>query len=146
MATRSSLYLNWSSVTVTPGTGMAISLANILEVDPGIDATQLPFYGDARAFAVALAQVMERRTMTITGGDVWKLLSIPKGTPCTIVAVLNDLTNGASTGAITFTLANAFRKSIDHDAKNNQYATASVMFEAISTDGTTDPLSVAQAA
>lgn len=144
--TASGLYMNWTGVTVTPPSpASAITIDEVVEVDFGKGGEMKPWYADACSFAKALKQVHRQRTCTIMGGNVAKLGSIPDNTPCTIVAVLNDLNNGTSTGAITFTLINAVLRENPFKGQNSEYATGHITFEAFSTDGTTDPLSSAVA-
>src|SRR4051794_25135870 len=98
--TPSNLFMNWSSVTVVYGaTPTTITLTGVTNVEIDGKSQQQVFYGDARAFPRKIRNTQKTRKVTIHGGDVAKLLSIPEDTPCTITAVLDDVDNGHAAGS-----------------------------------------------
>lgn len=139
----SGLYMNWTGVTVTHGTApTTIAIDEVTDMDFGREGEVKRWSADAAKFAKALVVKNKRRTVTIKGGDVAKLASVPEDTPCTVVGILNDLNNGAGTGALTCTVTNAVCVSNPFRGKNNDFGTGDLSFEAFAPDGITDPLTI----
>jgi hypothetical protein len=141
--TASSLYMNWTGVTVTPLGGSAMPLKEITDIDVDRSSEMKRWYADAAKFPLALSARNKTRKITIRGGAINLLSAIPEDTPCTVVGILNDLNNGITTGALTITCINAIVASNPFKGKNNDFGTGDLTFEAFSTDGTTDPLTIA---
>jgi len=137
---RSNVFMSWTGVTVTPAGGPAIAITEVVDVQV-LDKDDLePWQADGHKFPTQMIAAMGHRGITIVGGDVSKLASIPHGTPCTVVGILKDAVNGIGTGAITVTLANAVRTEVPFEGKTQKFAGSHVTFMAFSSDGTTDPL------
>lgn len=135
--------MNWTGVTVKYGTTpTTINLSEVTDIDIGKDGEVKRWSADAAIFAKALVVKNKKRSLTIKGGAINKLASIPEDTPCVVTAVLNDLYNGAGSGAITAVLNNAICTSNPFRGKNNDFGTGDLTFEAYSADGVTDPLTL----
>jgi hypothetical protein len=139
------VYMNWTGITVTPASGSAIPLKEIIDVQVTDSEGLEPWQADGHKFPTLLIAATGSRGMTLIGGDIWKLAGIPRNTPCTVVAILNDAYNGVGSGAITHTLSNAVMADTSRSGPTNKFAGGSVTFMAYSPDGTTDPLVIAQA-
>jgi cyanophycinase-like exopeptidase len=146
MSTKTNVYMNWTGVTVSFGVGpTVIALTEITDVqvldEDGLEMWQ----SDGNKFATVVVAATGARGMTLTGGDLFKLATMPRNTPCTIVAVLRDAINGTGSGAITHTLVNAVMAGAPRGGATNKFAMGSVTFMAFSPDGSTDPLTLTQA-
>lgn len=139
------LYVSVTGVTFTPAGGAAIPIPNITNVTFGLMSAQIKFTPNGAVFPTHIKNVQKERTIKINGGQAKALLSVPSDVRGTLVWIMNDAQNGISTGAITFTLSNALLKSHNVNGQTNQYAAIESMWEAFSSDGTTDPLSIAVA-
>lgn len=147
MSTRTNVFMNWTGVTVTYGSGSptVITLTEVIDVQ-AIDQEGLePWQADGHKFPTVLIAATGNRGVTIIGGDVYKLSSVPRNTPCTVVAVLNDARNGVGTGAMTHTWSNAVIADAPRSGPTNKFAGGSATFATYSSDGTTDPLVVTAA-
>ncbi len=145
MPTRSNVYMSWTGVTVTPSGGSTMAISEVTDVQVHDKDHIEPWQADGHKYATRMIAASGERGITITGGDVGKLASIPKNVPCTVVAILNDAVNGVGTGAVTVTLVNAIRGEVPSSGKTSKFAGGSVSFMAFSSDGTADPLSYAAA-
>lgn len=143
---KSNVFMSWTGVTITPPSpAVAISLTEVTDVqvldNDGLEMWQ----ADGYKFATLCVAATGQRGVTIHSGDCYKLASLPKGTPCTVVAILKDAANGTGTGAMTITLSNAVLDNVTVNGASNKFATGQANFTAFSPDGTTDPLAIAQA-
>jgi hypothetical protein len=140
----SNVYMNWKSVTVTFGTvPTVVSLTEVMDVQVLDQEGLEPWQADGHKFPTLLIAATGSRGMTIVGGSVNKLAAIPRNTPCTVVAILNDAVNGAGAGAITHTLVNAVLADAGRSGPSNKFAGGTATFVAFSPDGITDPLTIA---
>lgn len=139
------LFMNWSAVSVTYGTTpTVITLTGVTDFDPDAETKQEMFYGDVRKFPRLITNTEKSRSVTITGGDVYKLFAIPEDAVCTVTGTLNDAKNAAGTGAMVVTLNNAIRQKVGSKATNNKFGLASVTFMAYGDASDTDPLTITQ--
>lgn len=147
MAALSNVYMNWKSVTVSYGVGpTVINVTEVLDVEI-IDQEQLEMWqADGHIFPTLCIRAAAARGLKIIGGSVNKLAVIPRGTPCTVVAVLYDAVNGAGSGAMTHTLTGAVVAEVPRSGQSNKYAGVSISFVSASADGTGDPLTTTIAA
>lgn len=138
------LYMNCSSCVVTPSGGSASTVDGIVGVTLRSASQQRLFYGDARKFAKNLRNVMKTRGITLHGGNLKKLIDVPEDTPCTVVITIDDVVNGAavSGGGLQITVSNAKRESLPIEAKNNDYALATLDMNCDGGSGDTDPIAV----
>src|SRR5262249_40877769 len=100
---------------------------------------------DAALFCTALSVRNRERKVRVMGGAINKMALIPEGTPGTLTAVLNEHSNGATTGALTSTWTNAACGRNPFKARHNDFGTGDLEFECFSPGGTTDPLTITQA-
>lgn len=126
--------LNWSSVSyastpITKVTGGGF--------DEGINLVM--FSGDANTYDIVAAVGVNKPTATFTTGDIGLALTLPSGSG-TLIATLNDA-KGASAGAINFTMANAYLSGNSSTAQHATIGSATLNWIAVSTDGTTNPIS-----
>lgn len=146
---RSKSYMNWKTVSVSHGPGpTTITLTEITGVQIQRGEQWVPLRVDGFVFPTRMARVGAQRGMRITGADVGKLATIPLNTVCTVTCQLfdsvNQTTNGS--GTLTFTLSNAVFMGNSPGGNQNEYIMDSVEFSAYSADGTTDPLTINEAA
>ena len=137
--------MNWTGVTVTPPSGPAINLTEVIDVQVTDQEGLEPWQADGHKFPTVLIAATGARGMVLIGGDIYKLAAIPRNTPCVIVAILNDARNGTGSGSITHTLSNAVIADMPRSGPTNKFAGGSATFMSYSPDGTTDPLQIAQA-
>lgn len=143
---KTNLYMNWTGVTVTYGTSpTTINLSEVVDLEVGRKGEVKRWTADAGVFAKALAVKNKTRTITIKGGAINLLASVPEDTLCTIVGVLNDLNNGTGSGAITVTAVRGTVTSNPFKGQNNEFGLGDLEFECSSVDGTTDPITYAVA-
>ncbi len=145
---RTKHYMNWKDVTVVYGSGpTTITLTEITDIAVQRGEQWISFKGDGNVFATAMALADSSRSVRITGGDVGKLLTIPKNTVCTVNFKLYDAVNQSASGAgtLSFVLSNAVFLGNAPGGGQNQYIMDSIQFQAYSSDGTTDPLAVSEA-
>lgn len=137
------LNMGWSGVTVLPTPGTLIVIDNVTELDPGRMGTAKKFYGDVSPFPKLIATRQKSRTLTITSGDVAKIMAIPDDVPCVVTAIFNDPLNGATIGggALQYTLTNAVLMKSSAKGATQEFGLATVEFEAYGVAGG-DPLTV----
>ena len=146
--TPTNLYMNWSGTTITPAGGSTINIPEVTDMSFGRTGNLQSWKADAHMFATLCVNRGQARPCKITGGAINILATIPINTPCTIVSVLNDAKNantGAGSGALTHTLVNAVLNDNPWADSHEQWGKGDLTFSAFSTDGTTDPLTIAQA-
>lgn len=143
---RSKTYMNVTSVTISYGGGpTTISLTEVTNVQSAIQDVLEPWVADGHKFPTLLIAAMGTRSVTIFSGDIGKLMTIPKGTACTVSFIFNDSVNTTSTGAVTFTLSNAVLNDISFSGPSNKFAGGSATFMLYSSNGSTDPLAYSEA-
>lgn len=137
-----------SSLTWTPPVGSPVTFTGVIGVKPIINDQLVEFTGDAATFATLLARVKGSRGIQLSGNDVSKFLrSFPSG-PGTVAVTIADAVNtagGAGSGALTYTLVNAMRQEASANHQNQSADSASVTYMGYSSDGSTDPLTIAEA-
>lgn len=134
-----------STVTYTPSGGSPTTVTGNFSVDVMINDQLVEFTGDAAVFATLLASVKGTRGLKIGGYDVGKYISVFGKGPGTLVVTVNDALNGTGAGALTYTLSNAMRSDLGANHRNQSADGASVTYTSYSSNGSTDPLSVAEA-
>lgn len=145
---RTGLYMNWKGWTVTHGSGpTTITLSQITDVQVQRGEQWVSFKGDGNIFATMMALANSTRAIRITGGDVGKLLTIPKNTVCTVSGYLYDAKNQTTSGSgtLNISLANACFEGNAPGGGQNQFISDTVQFTAYSSDGSIDPLTVTEA-
>jgi hypothetical protein len=146
MPTKSNVFMNWTSVTVTYGVSpTVITLTEVTDIDLMDEDVLEMWQADGHKFPTLVVAADAKRGMTIHSGDCYKLSAMPKNTPCVIVAILNDAANKLLAGAMTITLSNAVFGGVTVKGPTNKFAMGQATFMAFSPDGTTDPLAIVQA-
>lgn len=135
--------MDWKEIVVTPQNGAPIPLSEVTEMDVDVEDQLSPWQADGNKYASAVVVSNGERGGTIMGGDVGKLLSIPRGTACTVSAKLYHAVNRAGAGAATFVFSNAVFGKAGAKGQSNKYAGGQVSFMCFSPDGT-DPLTISQ--
>jgi hypothetical protein len=138
----SKLNANWSAVshglnTITRVTTAAFSRGGAL----------MSFSADGDRYPTAIVNLMSKPTASVTTADVGLAFDgtkFPVGADAALSATLNDA-KGASGGSVIFTLANAVLENVQGNGQHGQFASATLNFQAYSSDGTTSPLSIARA-
>ena len=139
------LFMSFGPCTVTPSGGPAITLPQVVDLGLGKDGEKVSWVADGGAFVSLITVRGRSRKLMIDTGQVALALSVPENTPCTVSVVLLDARNGTGTGALTLTLANAVLVGDDMQAQVNKFGQTKLAFEAYSSDGVADPLTVAAA-
>lgn len=134
-----------STVSFTPSGGSTTTFTGNFSVDVMLNDQLVEFTGDAARFATLLASVKGTRGLKLSGYDVGKYISLMGPGPGTLVVIVNDALNGTGAGALTYTLANAMRGDFSASHRNQSADSASVTYTAFSSNGSTDPLTVAEA-
>jgi hypothetical protein len=148
MMSKSNVFMNWTGVTITPLSGTTINVTQVLDVQTATSEGLEPWQADGHLFPTLMIRATASRSLTIVGGDVAAFLSIPRGVPLTIVAVLNDAVNqagGAASGSLTHTWTGAYIADVPASGPSNKFAGGTATFMCKSVDGTTDPLAIVQA-
>lgn len=145
---RTGLYMNWKGFTVTHGSGpTTITLNQITDVQVQRGEQWVSWKADGNVFATAMALAGSTRAIRLTGGDIGKLLTIPRNTVCTVAGYLYDQKNQSTSGSgtLSISLANACFEGNAPGGGQNQFISDTVQFTAYSADGTTDPLTINEA-
>jgi hypothetical protein len=140
------VFMNWKGVTITPSGGSLVNLTGVMDVQTSNVEGLEPWQADGHLFPTLMIRATAARSVTIMGGDVATMMAVPRGTACTVVAILDDAVNGAGSGALTHTWLNAVVADVPASGPSNKFAGGTITFVCYSSDGTTDPLTVAQAA
>lgn len=127
--------LNWENVTFG-----STSITRVTSINFTLGGELLAFAGDNDRYSVVVANNMNRPGCTITSADVATLMSLGPGTSGTISATQLDA-EGATGGAINWTLINAVHGNTDDSGPFSQWASATASFMAYSADGQTSPFS-----
>ena len=138
-------YMNWSGVTFTPsnGTGTTITGVTSIAIESGSSIAR--FAGDGDHFVTTMVNDFNEPSVTVHAADLGALQANPVGTVGTFVATHNDARNGASTGAITYTIANAVVTSLHLRGSHRQFGQGTLLLEAFSSDGVTNPVAISVA-
>jgi hypothetical protein len=128
--------INWASVSFG-----STSITRITNGTFGYGGHLAKWKGDTDKFPTVIANVDNDPHASFTSGDIGTLMGIAPGTIGTLTATMKDAL-GASGGDVTFTLSNAVFESADGQDQHAQFGTATATWQAYSTDGVTNPLSV----
>lgn len=148
---RSGRYVNYQ-VQIKDGSGSLTTFKEITGVSIQRGTKLLAAYGDAKIFPTMQVAVESHRSITLMGADVSKLLQLPAFDTYEVSVILldaaswNQTTPTTASGAATVQLNPCKIAQDNHDAKNNEYAGTTITFQGYSTDGTTDPLTISEAA
>ncbi len=134
-------FMNWTGVSFTPVGGAATSITGVTSVTIDSGGSLARFAGDGDRYITTMVNDFNEPTVTLQSADLGALRANPIGTAGTLTATHNDARNGAGTGAVTYTLANAVVATCQVHGAHRQFGHGSVTFAAFSTDGVTNPLS-----
>jgi hypothetical protein len=134
-------------VVITPSTGSAVTVTQVLDVSKTRNVGLVPWRADGTPFPTQMAVGTMDRGVVITSGDLAAMVAVPLGVACSVVWTTRDAINGVVTGsgAITETLTHAYVVDTPSSGPTNQFAGGTISFMCGSADGTTDPYSFAQA-
>ncbi len=134
-------FMNWTGVTFTPLNGSPTPITGVTSIQIDSAGSLQKFSGDGDRYSTTVVNDFSDPTVTVHSADLAAVQSFPVGTVGTFTATHNDAKNGAGTGAVTYTLANAVVASCQVHGAHRQFGHGSVTFAAFSTDGVTNPLS-----
>lgn len=137
------VHMDWRNIVVTPENGAPIALSEITEMDVSIDDSLEPWQADGTKFARLVVVSTSERGGTIMGGDVGRLLAIPRGTPCTVTADLFHALTRDGAGMMSFEFHNAMFGKGSVKGQTNKYAGGQVTFMCFSPDDS-DPVTITQ--
>lgn len=132
------LQINWSAFVFN-----SVTLTKVTQASFGYGGTAIDFSGDNDLFPTAMALVMSKPHGSVTTGNVGQLMGLSPGTVSSLVGTLADA-HGVSAGAVVFTLSNAMLINVDTSGSHAQWGTGTATFQAISTDGQTNPLVISR--
>jgi len=133
------LQLNWTGVTFA-----STSIAHVSSVMFGQGGELINFAGDNARYPQIIANNVSRPRCSITSGDIYTIMNFTTGQSGTISAVQKDAASGIN-GDITWTLSGAVHENSQQTGQWGQFASATATFQAYASDGSTNPLSIAQA-
>ena len=141
-------YMNVSAMTYTPAGGIATPITGVTSVTYAENGQELNAAADFDLFDTIGAIVGMAPTVTVE--TINALLGFPShvaGGTGTLVFTVRDVYNAATTagGAKIFTISNCFFKSRTVTAAFRSLATQSLGFGMLSSDGATNPTSIAAA-
>lgn len=129
------LQANWTAVA--HGTTSRTRVSSV-SINQGGSLSK--FSADGDLYPTVIAALMSNPSASVTSADVASLMAISPGTTATLTATHSDA-KGAASGAIAYTLANAVSETAQTSGQHAQFGTATISFQAFSSDGTTNPLS-----
>lgn len=141
-------YMNVSALTYTPAGGSATAIKGIKSVTYSENGQELNEAADFDLFDTIGAVVGLAPTVMIETIDAFVgIPSLVAGGTGTLVFTVRDVYNGATVagGARIMTIANCYFKPRTVTAGFRALATQSIGFGTISSDGATNPVSVAAA-
>ncbi len=134
-------FMNWTGVSFTPNNGQATTITGVTSVSIESGGSLARFAGDGDRYVTTLVNDFNEPVVTVHAADLSALRASPVGTVGTLTATHNDARNGAGSGAVTYTLANAVVAACQVHGAHRQFGQGSVTFAAFSGDGVTNPLS-----
>jgi hypothetical protein len=134
--------MNWTGVTFTPLNGAPITITGVTSIQIDSGGIIAKFSGDGDRFSTTVVNDYNDPTVSIHSADLAAVTAFPIGTVGTFTATHNDSRNGAGSGAMTYTLANAVIASQPIHGSHRQFGEGSLTLSAFSLDGVTNPLSI----
>jgi hypothetical protein len=128
--------LNWSSVTFA-----STPITKITGAQNDHGGGLISFSGDNNIFPIVAAVGINNPTLSFTTGDVGAAEAFAVGASGTLVATLADA-KAATGGSVIYTATNAYVSNVQSSAQHAQFASATVSFLCISSDGATNPVIV----
>ena len=134
-------FMNWSGVNFSAVGGASSTITGVTSVTIDSGGSLARFAGDGDRYVTTMVNDFNEPTVTIHAADLSALRANPVGTVGTFSATHNDAKNGAGTGAVTYTLANAVVSAFQVHGAHRQFGQGSLTLAAFSSDGVTNPLS-----
>ena len=134
-------FMNWSAVAFTPNGGTATPITGVTSVAIDSGGSLIKFSGDGDRYPTTVVNDHNEPVVTVQAADLAAVRANPAGTVGTFSATHNDARNGAGTGAITYTLANAVVATNPVQGAHRQFGHGTLTITAYSSDGVTNPLS-----
>ena len=138
-------FMNWTGVTFTPTGGSVTPITGVSSVTIDTGGSLVKFAGDGDRYSTTVVNDHNDPVVTVHAADLAAVRANPVGTTGTFTATHNDARNGAGTGAITYTLANAVISSNPIQGAHRQFGQGTLTIASFSTDGVTNPLSTSTA-
>ena len=147
MPTPTNKYINVSSVGFTPAGGSLIAIKGVKSITMNPNAQALKESADGDLFNTFAGVVGIDYVIDVQTNIPMTLNALAPGVAGTLVFTVNDARNAAVTagGALIFTVSNCVYQPQTLNATHRQLATNSYQFDTWSTDGLTNPVSVAAA-
>ncbi len=138
-------FMNWTGVTYTPNGGSPMAITGVTSVSIDSGGSLLKFAGDGDRYNTTVVNDFNEPSITVQAADLAAIRANPVGTVGTFTATHNDAKNGAGSGSITYTLANAVVATNPVKGSHRQFGQGTLTLAAFSTDGVTNPLSTSVA-
>lgn len=126
---------NWSTVSHN-----SVSITKVTNATFNQGGTLAAFNADTDHYPTLIVNLMSKPTASVTTADAGTVMGIAPGTTGSLVATHKD-SKLASLGDIVYTLANAVAENVQSSGAHAQFGTATITFQAYSSDGITNPLS-----
>jgi hypothetical protein len=131
------LQLNWTSVSFA-----STNITRVTSVNFALGGELISFSGDNDRYPRVIANNVNRPRCSITSGDPATLYGFTPGQSGAILATQLDAL-GATGGAINWQMLNAVHENSDDIGQWGQFGSGTATFQAFSSDGATNPLSIA---
>ncbi len=123
--------VGWNSVVFTKVDGLSFDYGGSLE----------EYSGDLDRFPTVLTNLMSRPTAKLDCSDVGAMMLLTVGVASTLAATHKDA-KIVSGGDVVYAMANAVLANVSAQGDHAKYGSASASFQAFSSDGTTNPLTL----
>ncbi len=135
--------MNWTGVTFTPTGGTAVSITGVTSISFESGGSLAKFSGDGDRFSTTVVNDFNDPSVVVQAADLASIRANPVGTAGTFTATHNDAKNGLGSGAMTYTLTNAVVANNPIHGGHRQFGLGTLTLAAYSSDGVTNPLSIA---
>jgi hypothetical protein len=129
--------VNWTGVSFN-----STPITRVTNGSFGQGGQLLKFKGDTNIYSTVIAVVDIEPHASFTTADIATMMGFVPGTSASLAATLNDAL-AQSAGNISFSTANAVFENADSSAAHAQWGTTTGTWQIFSSDGTTNPLTVA---
>ena len=141
-------YINFTSVTFTPTGGSGNNILGVQSISFDENGEIISSGGDATLIDQFKALVRIDPKVTIETTDQQNgIIALAAGQIGQLVFTMNDARNGATSGggAKIYTVSNAMLEPRKWDGQYRQFGKQTITFQTYSSDGSTNPVSVAAA-
>lgn len=135
-------HMNWTGTSFTPSGGTLTSITGVTDVEIDHRGSVITHSGDGDKFSTTKVNDFSDPMVTITCRDLTTLNGFAVGARGAVASTHNDARYGttAAGGGYSIALANAIVANKTQGGQHRQFGEGRLMFEAESTDGTTNPL------